>query len=64
MTEEQKEQLIGEIENQGFEYWLTNYASSSLPENNAPQELIDVAEKAAAALEEAETLFSKYDLFL
>ncbi len=64
MTEEQKEQLIGEIENQGFEYWLTNYASSSLPENGAPQELIDVAEKAARALEEAETLFSKYDLFL
>lgn len=36
MTTEEKEQIAGEIENQGFEYWLTNYASSSLPDNNAP----------------------------
>lgn len=64
MTEEQKEQIAAEIDNQGFEYWLTNYASSSLPENNAPQALIDVANKAAVALEEAEALFIKYDLFL
>lgn len=63
MTDEQKEQLAGEIENQGFAYWLQNYASSSLPENDAPQELVEVAEKARVALDEAETLFSKYDLF-
>lgn len=63
MSEEQKEQIAAEIENQGFEYWLEHYASSSLPENDAPQELIDVAKKAADALEEATTLFEKYDLF-
>lgn len=63
MTDEQKEQIAGEIENQGFDYWLQNYASVSLPENNAPQELIDAAEKASTALDEAEALFSKYDLF-
>lgn len=63
MNEEQKEQIAGEIDNQGFEYWLSNYASSSLPENNAPQELIDIATKAADALEEAEAMFTKYGLF-
>lgn len=64
MTTEEKEQIAGEIENQGFEYWLTNYASSSLPDNNAPQHVIDAAEKAAAALEEAETVFEAEGLFL
>ena len=63
MSDEQKEQIAAEIENQGFDYWLQNYASSSLPENNAPQELIDAAEKASSALSEAEDMFSKYDLF-
>lgn len=64
MTDEQKEQIIGEIENQGFGYWLQNYARTSLPENDAPQELVEVAEKACAALDEAEALFSKYELLL
>lgn len=62
MTDEEKEQIAGEIENQGFDYFLQNY-SSSLVENNAPQELIDIAEKAKLALDEAEALFTKYDLF-
>ncbi len=64
MTDEQKEQIAGEIENQGFEYWLINYASTSLPENNAPQHVIDAAKKAADALEEAETVFEAEGLFL
>lgn len=64
MTDAQKEQIAGEIENQGFEYWLINYASSSLPENNAPQQLIDAAAKAAKALEEAEDLFEAEGLFI
>lgn len=64
MTDEQKEQIAGEIENQGFEYWLVNYASSSLPENNAPQSLIDIAKKAADALEEAENAFEAEGLFI
>jgi len=64
MTDEQKEQIAGEIENQGFEYWLINYASSSLPANNAPQYVIDAAKKAADALEEAETVFEAEGLFL
>ena len=57
MTDEQKEQIAAEIDNQGFDYWLTNYASTSLPENNAPQHVIDAAEKATKALEEAERVF-------
>lgn len=64
MTDEQKEQIAGEIENQGFEYWLTNYSESSLPENNAPQHVIDAAKKAAEALEEAETVFEAEGLFI
>lgn len=64
MTEEQKDQIAGEIENQGFEYWLVNYASSSLPENNAPQNLIDLAAKTANLLEECETAFMDAGLFL
>lgn len=64
MTDGQKEQIAGEIENQGFEYWLINYASTSLPENNAPQHVIDAAKKAADALEEAETVFEAEGLFL
>lgn len=64
MTDEQKEQIAGEIDNEGFEYWLVNFASSSLPKNNAPQELIDVAEKAAKAIVEAEEAFMREDLFI
>lgn len=57
MTDEQKEQIAAEIDNEGFDYWLTNYASSSLPENNAPQHIIDAAKKAAEAIEYCENLF-------
>jgi isopropylmalate/homocitrate/citramalate synthase len=57
MTDEQKEQIAAEIDNEGFDYWLVNYASSSLPENNAPQHIIDAAKKAAEALDECEELF-------
>lgn len=64
MTDEQKEQIAAEIDNQGFDYWLTNYASSSLPENNAPQYLIDSAKKAAVALQECEDLFYKEGLLM
>jgi hypothetical protein len=64
MTKAEKEQIAGEIENQGFEYWLINYASSSLPENNAPQKLIDIAKKASDALELAETAFEAEGLFI
>ena len=64
MTDEQKEQIAGEIENQGFEYWLINYASTSLVDNNAPQRVIDVAKRAADALEEAETVFEAEGLFI
>lgn len=63
MTDEQKEQIAAEIDNQGFDYWLTNYSSSSLPENNAPQHIIDVASKAARAIEEAEAAFEAEGLF-
>lgn len=62
MTDEQKEQIAAEIDNEGFDYWLTNYASSSLPENNAPQHIIDAATKAAEALEACEELFIKEGL--
>lgn len=64
MTDEQKEQIAGEIENQGFEYWLINYAATSLKENNAPQHVIDAAKRASDALEEAETVFEAEGLFL
>lgn len=64
MTSEEKEQIANEIENQGFEYWLINYSSSSLAENNAPQELRDIAKKAADALETAETAFEAEGLFI
>ena len=64
MTNEQKEQIAAGIDNQGFEYWLVNYASSSLPENNAPQHIIDVAKKAADAIIEAENLFEAEGLIL
>lgn len=64
MTSKEKEQIAGEIENEGFEYWLINYAGKSLAENNAPQHVIDVAKKASDALEEAETVFQAEGLFL
>lgn len=57
MTDEQKEQIAAEIDNEGFDYWLQNYASSSLKANNAPQHIIDAATKAAEALEFCEELF-------
>lgn len=62
MTNDQKEQIAAEIDNEGFDYWLTNYASSSLPENNAPQHVIDAAKKAADAIEACEALFIKEGL--
>lgn len=64
MTNEQKEQIAGEIENEGFEYWLVNYASSSLPRNNAPQHVIDAAAKASDALQYAEDIFEAEGLLL
>lgn len=64
MTNEQKEQIAGEIEDQGFEYWLINSASTSLSENNAPQHVVDAAKKASDALEEAETVFEAEGLFI
>jgi hypothetical protein len=64
MTSKEKEQIAGEIENEGFEYWLINYAGKSLVENNAPQHVIDIAKKAADVLEEAETIFEAEGLFL
>lgn len=64
MTNEQKEQIAGEIDNQGFEYWLVNYSGTSLPENDAPQHVINAAKKAAEALEEAETVFEAEGLFI
>lgn len=57
MTDEQKEQIAAEIDNEGFDYWLTNYASSSLPENDAPEHIIEAARKAAEAIEYCENLF-------
>lgn len=63
MTDEQKEQIAAEIDNEGFDYWLTNYSESSLKENNAPQHIIDAATKAANAIEECEDLFIKEGLF-
>lgn len=56
MTQEQKEQIAAEIDNQGFDYWIQNYGVSSLEENDAPEELIslcDKADKAISALENA-----------
>lgn len=64
MTQAQKDQIAGEIENEEFSYWLQNYASSSLRENDAPQYLIDLAKKAADALDEAESAFEKEGLFV
>lgn len=57
MTDEQRDQIAAEIDNEGFDYWLQNYASSSLPENDAPQHIIEAAEKAKNALNEVEELF-------
>lgn len=64
MTDEQKEQIAAEIDNEGFEYWLVNFSSTSLVENNAPQKLIDIAKKTAELLEEAEVAFEEEGLFL
>lgn len=64
MTSKEKEQIANEIENEGFEYWLINYAGKSLADNNAPQHVIDIAKKAADILEEAETVFQSEGLFI
>lgn len=54
MTDEQKEQIGAEIDNEGFDYWIVNYGVSSLKENNAPQDLIDETEKVAKLLDDLE----------
>lgn len=64
MTDEQKEQIAGEIENQGFDYWITNYGVSSLKKNNAPQEIIDLTEKTANLLEQLETWLLENDCLI
>lgn len=64
MTKEEKDRIANEIENEGFEYWLINFANKSLPDNNAPQHVIDIAKKASDVLEEAETVFEAEGLFL
>lgn len=54
MTEDEKEQIGAEIDNEGLGYWIQNYGVSSLKANNAPQHLIDLVEKADTALTEAQ----------
>lgn len=56
MTQEDKDQLFSEIDNQGFEYWLVNYASGSEELKKNPK-LYDLALKAAAAITEVEEAF-------
>ena len=64
MTDEQKEQIAAEIDNEGFEYWLVNFSSNSLAENNAPQHIVDMAKNAARVMEEIEETFIKEGLFI
>lgn len=56
VEEEDKEQLYNEIENQGLDYWLTNYASHSDELKRYP-ELYDLAMTAAKAIEDVESAF-------
>lgn len=53
VSQEDKEQLGGEIDNQGLEYWLAEYASSSEELQRYP-ELRKLAMKAAEAIKEIE----------
>lgn len=62
MTEDQKELIASEIDNQGFGYWLQQYSDTSLIENNAPEHIIDLAERARVALDLAESAFNNEGL--
>lgn len=56
VTEADANQLYGEIENQGFEYWLVNYASGSAELKKYP-ELYRIATDTAEAIRKAEDAF-------
>lgn len=56
VSEEDANQLFGEIDNQGFDYWLTNYASSSKELQKYP-ELYKMALEAAEAIDKVEDAF-------
>lgn len=61
VSDEDKEQLFGEIDNQGFEYWLVNYASSSEELKRYP-ELYEKAIAAAKVIEDIENEFMEADI--
>ena len=56
ISKEDRDQLFGEIDNQGFEYWLVNYADSSVELQKYP-ELHKKAIAAAKVIEDIEKLF-------
>ena len=64
MTDEQKAQIAGEIENEGFEYWMQNFAQNSLIENNAPKYLLGLVKNAVYHLELAEEAFIREGLMV
>lgn len=51
LTKKDAEQISGEIENQGFGYWVENYATSSLKDY---PELVELAKKADFAMRDLE----------
>lgn len=51
LTEEDKEQLFGEIENEGLGYWVQNYGYSEKRLEGEDEKLKDLCEKAREAMD-------------
>lgn len=55
LTEEDKEQLFGEIENQGFGYWVQHYGYDERYLKDRDPKLKELCEKAREAMDNLET---------
>jgi len=59
LTEEDKEQLFGEIENEGFGYWVQNYG---FDEKDKDPKLVELCEKASDAMNELQSYLREQDI--
>lgn len=58
LTQEQKEQIGAEIDNEGLEYWITNYGTFE----GEDEELKTLIEEAKTAIEKLEDYLNDNDI--
>lgn len=60
LTKEDAEQLFGEIDNQGFDYWLSNYSGAYFKSaDGTDEELEKLCKEACEAIDKADAAIRK-----